>query len=121
MKKLFTYENALRTGIVLALVVFASTKYEILNVIYGLLIVFCMTLMVVSMVQIYQEVIEYKRNKQWKLSVMRTLFFVSLIILIPILFLLYLPSSIKTYAFLIVGVVLFALLLFNLVMKLFNR
>ena len=121
MKKLFTFENMLRTGIVLALVVFASIKYEFLNVVYGLLIVFCMTLMVVSIVQVYQEVIEYKKNKQWNLTVMRMLFFVSLIILIPVLFLLYLPSSIKTYAFLIIGVVLLALLLYDLVMKLFNR
>lgn len=117
MKKFLSTENIIRGVIVIALIAFASTKYDLKNTILGLLVIFGMTLLGVSLVGLYQEFISYSKNKIWGLSQIKTTIFVSSIILIPIVFLLLLTPNLKIYSFFIVGVVLFVLLIYDLIKR----
>lgn len=118
MKKFLSPENLIRSVIVIALIAFASTKYDFKNVVFGLLIVFGMTLLGVSMVRLYQGITNYYRTKTWGMSQIKTIIFVSFIFLIPITFLIFLTPNLKIYSFLIVGVVLLVLLIYDLIKKL---
>lgn len=120
MKKILSTENIIRGVIVIALIAFASAKYDLKNIMFGLLVIFGMTLLGVSLVRIYQESMSYSKNKAWGLSQAKTIIFVSSIVLIPIVFLLLLTTSLKIYSFLIVGVVLFVLLIYDLVKRKIN-
>jgi hypothetical protein len=118
MKKFLSPENLIRSVIVIALIAFASTKYDFKNVVFGLLIVFGMTLLGVSMVRLYQGITNYYRTKTWGMSQIKTIIFVSFIFLIPITFLIFLTPNLNIYSFLIVGVVLLVLLIYDLIKKL---
>lgn len=88
-----------------------------MNILYGFIIGFSIFLIMISIARVYQEVIENIKNKKWNISAVRTIFFVSLIIM-PVLSFIFLPSPIKTYTFFIVSVILVSLLLYDLIMKL---
>ncbi len=118
MKKYLTTENIIRGVIVIALIAFPSTKYELKNIILGLLVVFGMALLGVSIVRLYQELKGYLKTKTWELSRIKTIFFVAFVVLVPVMFLLLLTPNLKVYTFLIVGVVLLVLLIYDLIRKL---
>lgn len=118
MKKFLSTETLIRSIIVIVLIAFASTKYYFINVVFGLMIVFGMTLLGASMVRLYQEITNYYRTKTWKMSQIKTIILVSLVILIPITFLILLTPNLKIYSFLIVGIVLVVLLIYDLIKKL---
>lgn len=115
MKKLLSTENIIRGVVVIALIAFASTKYDLKNVILGLLVVFGMTLLGVSIVRLYLEFTSYLKTKTWGLSQIKTIVFVSMAILIPVMFFILLTPNLKMYSFLIVGVVLLVLLIYDLI------
>ena len=118
MKKFLSTETLIRSIIVIVLIAFASTKYYFINVVFGLMIVFGMTLFGASMVRLYQEITNYYRTKTWEMSQIKTIILVSLVILIPITFLILLTPNLKIYSFLIVGIVLVVLLIYDLIKKL---
>jgi len=117
MKKFLSTENIIRGVIVIALIAFASTKYNLKNIILGLLVIFGITLLGVSLIGLYQEFMSYSKNKVWGLSQAKTIIFVSSIFLIPFVFLLLLTPNLKIYSFLIVGVVLLVLLIYDLIKR----
>jgi len=117
MKKFLSTENIIRGVIVIALIAFASTKYDLKNIIFGLLVIFGITLFGVSLVRLYQEFMSHSKNKVWGLSQAKTIIFVSSIFLIPFVFLLLLTPNLKIYSFLIVGVVLLVLLIYDLIKR----
>lgn len=86
MKKFLSTEDIIRGIIVIVLIAFASTKYDLKNIILGLLVIFGMTLLGISLVILYQEFISYSKNRTWELSQTKTIILVSSIILIPIVF-----------------------------------
>lgn len=118
MKRFLSTENLIRATVVILLIVFASIKYDIKDVGLGLLIVFGMTLLGVSIVGIYRGIISYRKSKEWNLSRNRTLLYIFFVISIPIVFLFFLPQSLKIYSFAIVGVVLLSLLIFDTLRRL---
>lgn len=120
MKKFSPTEYIIRGVIVIALIAFASTKYDLNNIILGLLVLFGMTSWGVSLVVFYQEFMSYLKNKTWGLSQAKTIVFAVTIVLVPIIFLLLLTPNLKRYSFLIVGVVLLVLLIFDLVKRIFS-
>lgn len=117
MRKFLSIENIIRGIIVIALIAFASTKYDLKNIILGLLVIFGMILLGVSLVRLYQECMSYSKNKAWVLSQTKTIIFVSSVVLTPIVFLLLLTPSLRIYSFLIIGVVLLVLLIYDLVKR----
>lgn len=117
MKKFLSTENFIRSVVVIALIAFASTKYDLKNIIFGLLIMFAMALLGGSIVRLYQEFKSYLKTKEWELSQIKTIIFVLLIILIPVIFLILLTPNLKLYSFLIVGVVLIVLFIYDLIRK----
>lgn len=120
MKKALTTENIIRGSIVFALIAFASTKYELGNIIQGLLIILAMTLLGASFIRLYQEYLYYSKKKTWELSSKKTATMVVSSILIPILFIIVLPPNLKLYALLVVGIVLLILVIYYLINKLCN-
>lgn len=117
MKKFLSTENIIRGLIVIAFIAFASTKYDIKNIIVVLLVIFGMTLLGVSFVLLYQEVMSYYKNKTWGLSQAKTIIFVSSIVIIPMIFILELTPNLKIYSLLIVGVVLLVLFVYDLIKR----
>lgn len=119
--RLFTFENLIRFSIVVILILFASRKYSIDNIIEGLLIVLGMAILGACIVRIYQEVKEYIKTKRWELSRTKTMFFSFLIVFISALFFLFLSDEMKKYSFLTVGVILLLLLAYDILAKTINR
>jgi len=118
MKKFLSTENIVRGAIVIVLIAYASTKYGLENVILGLLTILGMTLLGGSIVRLYQEIVYYLKTKTWELSRNKTLIFISISVLTPVLFLILLPWHIVAFAFLIVGILLLILLIFDIIKKL---
>jgi len=121
MKKYFSTENIIRTLIIVVLIGFASLKYDIFNIILGLLIIFGMTVFGVSLVRLYQETTNYMSSGKWDLSISKCILLVSLVITLPIIFLLTLSPTIKIYVFVIVGVVLGVLLIYDILRKVISK
>jgi len=121
MKKYLSTENIIRAVIVVVLIGFASLKYDIKNIILGLLIIFGMTVFGVSFVSLYQEVTNYISSGKWDLSIVKSILLVSLAIVLPVIFLLMLSPTIKIYVFVIVGVVLAVLLVYDILRRILRK
>jgi hypothetical protein len=121
MKKLLSTENIIRVFVVIVLIAIASLKYDIKNVIVGLLIIFGMSLLCVSIVRLYQEVVDYSKSKQWGLSLTKSVLFASIIIALPVIFVFTLSSTLEIYAFGMVGAILLVLLLYDILKRIITR
>ncbi len=119
--RLFTLENMIRLSIVIILILFASRKYSIDNIIEGLLIVSGMAILGASIVRIYQEIKGYLKTKRWELSQAKTIFFPFLIVSISVLFFLFLSDEMKKHSFLTVGVILLLLFVYDVLAKTFKK
>jgi len=119
----FSIENIIRGIVVIGLILFASSKYELMNILEGLGVILGMTLTGASMVRIYQEILDYLKIGSWTLSLLKTLMYLSVIILISLLFVLLLPIKIVIWSFSSLGVILVLLLIYDrigfLIKKLF--
>lgn len=121
MKKYFSTENIIRAVIVVVLIGFASLKYDIKNIIFGLLIIFGMTVLGVSFVRLYQEITNYLNSGKWGLSIAKSILFVGIAITLPVVFLLTLSLTINIYVFIIIGVILAVLLIYDILRKIIKK
>ena len=110
----------MRLSIVIILILFASQKYSIENIIEGLLIISGMAILGACIVRIYQETKEYVKTKTWELSRTKTILFSFLIVFISAFFFLFLSDEMKKHSFLTVGVILLLLLVYDIIAKTFK-
>jgi hypothetical protein len=114
-------ENLLALIIVLCLLVFASTKYSIRSIGFGLILVIGTSIIIGIVVRLYQEFKIFLKTKKWDMTIKSTILFICAIITIGALFALFLPYNLKIYISIITIVVLLALFFFDILRTLFRR
>lgn len=110
-------ENIIRGIIVIGLVLFSSSKYEIMNILEGLGVVLGMALIGASIVRMYQEILDYLKTGIWGLSLFKTLIYFLVVVLISLLFVVFLSSKNLIWSFSSLGVIIFLLVIYNIVSR----
>lgn len=117
LSKVFSMENIIRGIIVIGLVLFSSSKYEIMNILEGLGVVLGMALIGASIVRMYQEILDYLKTGIWGLSLFKTLIYFLVVVLISLLFVVFLSSKNLIWSFSSLGVIIFLLVIYNIVSR----
>lgn len=114
LHRFFTTENIIRGLIVLGLMLFASIEYELTNVLNGIAIVIGLVVLGLYIIKMYKELIYYFKISNWTLSIVKTIRYTSVIMVIALLYVLFLPYTLMAWSFSSLGVILVLLLIFDI-------
>lgn len=120
-KSILSGDTIIRVPIILLLIAYASTKYEVSNIVESILIVCGMFFIIASVLKLYIVSIGYLNKKRLELSIIKIFFYLLSIIAISVSFFVFLSAEIMKFCFLSIAIILFLFLLIDIIIRVFKR